>query len=630
MNTELIRMFGVALEGNTVDATTLNHKALVKGYVINPNCCTKDVERFLDEEDMDPNSTFYKDWFDVTSKSRVELFVDQVTHYFLSYGLELDCVPNDRDRSSVPFYEGYKYIQPISSVDLYDKCMEMLGTNVALKQTSVTALVEYVCDYVNENSIDFDIDLIANKEAVGMICSKLGITPNDPFQLLRHIMFVTTKKSTLIKDKDTINRIRLSQTVFDFTTLTDKQIKALASIFYRFKPLFLAFRKDGWSGWNNSDSEFIKNIRTKFAYNRMVINKIRRMAEEYHKPMRVGFWEEILGKHYSLGFIQYALEGNNRTINAPTNFKIVQLIQSINERLLVAGGRGKNLYIIRNGKTWTKETNINVVDSRIFYWEDLKKILEDELVKRLSAKKCVVKFNKDMVLACPSSEKNFVGDIPFGSYFPMKANSFFGVYWKNDWGTRDFDLSFNIMNGNKIGWNGSYYSMDNDIIFSGDIINAPNGASEVVLCQKDCPDGIINLNRYSGEDGSKFRFFFGTGNKNTKNWKRTGYMVDPNHIKVRTDCVSDTCQQSLGMTYNNRVYLMNLGVAGGRVSMRNDDIIEALQRKVDTYVDLKSILLRAGFEDYDKIDLTDLDNEGCEVELDLTDIKRDTLIRLFS
>jgi hypothetical protein len=235
-----------------------------------------------------------------------------------------------------------------------------------------------------------------------------------------------------------------------------------------------------------------------------------------------------------------------------------------------------------------------------------------------------------MVLTCPSSEKNFVGDIPFGSYFPMKANSFFGVYWKNDWGTRDFDLSFIDMNGNKIGWNSSYYSMDNDIIFSGDITNAPNGASEVVLCQKNCPDGIINLNRYSGEDGSKFRFFFGTGNKNTKNWKRTGYMVDPNHIKVRTDCVSDTCQQSLGMTYNNRVYLMNLGVAGGRVSMRNDDIIEALQRKVDTYVDLKSILLRAGFEDYDKIDLTDPDNEGVEVELDLTDIKRDTLITLFS
>ena len=362
----------------------------------------------------------------------------------------------------------------------------------------------------------------------------------------------------------------------------------------------------------------------------MVINKIRRMAEEYHKPMRVGFWEEILGKHYSLDFIQYALEGNNHTIDAPTNFKIVQLIQGINERLLVAGGRGKNLYIIRNGKTWTKETDVNVVDSRIFYWEDLKKMLEDELVKRLSAKKCVVKFNKDMILTCPSSEKNFVGDIPFGSYFPMKANSFFGVYWKNDWGTRDFDLSFNILNGGKIGWNSSYYSMDNDIIFSGDITNAPNGASEVVLCQKDCPDGIINLNRYSGEDGSKFRFFFGTGNKNTKNWKRTGYMVDPNHIKVRTDCISDTMQQSLGMTYNNRVYLMNLGVAGGRVSMRNDDIIEALQRKVDTYVDLKSILLRAGFEDYDKIDLTDPDNEGVEVELDLTDIKRDTLITLFS
>ena len=75
---------------------------------------------------------------------------------------------------------------------------------------------------------------------------------------------------------------------------------------------------------------------------------------------------------------------------------------------------------------------------------------------------------------------------------------------------------------------------------------------------------------------------------------------------------------------------MNLGVAGGRVSRTNTELIDSLQRKVDTYVDLKKILIQAGFEDASKIDWNDPKYDGCEVELDLTDIKRDTLISLFS
>lgn len=625
MNTELIRMFGVALEGNTVDATALNHKALVKGYVINPNCCTEDVERFLEEEDMDPNSTFYKDWSDVTSKSRVELFVDQVIHYFLSYGLELDCVPNDRDRSSVPFYEGYKYIQPISAVDLYDKCIEMLGTNVALKQTSVIALVEYVCDYVNENLIDFDIDCVANKEAVGMICSKLGITPNDPFQLLRHIVYVTTGSSMLIKDKKTIDAIKNSATAFDFTTLNEKQLKNLASIFYRFKDIFLAFRQCGWDCWKYNRPGWVSNAKTVSARNRVVINKIRRMAEKYHKPLVVGFWEEVLGKNYSIEFTTKQLE-----INPPSNFKLIQLIQCINDRIMTAYDKGQRLYIIRNGKSWLKDTDMTCLDSNFFRLEDLKKLFENELVRRLSKKKCIVKFPTDIVLTCPASEKNFVGDIPFGSYFPMNNNSFFGVYWKNSWGTRDFDLSFTDMSGKVIAWNSSYYSSNQDVVYSGDITNAPNGAAEVILCKKDCPNGIININRYCGNEGSKYQFFFGHGDNNTLTYKSVGYMVNPNHIKVKTMCVSDNSQQAIGLTYNNRVYLTNLGVAGGRIASANTEIIDVLQRKVTTYVDLKKILLQAGFEDASKIDWNDPKYEGCEVGLDLTDIKRDTLIRLFS
>lgn len=629
MNTELIRMFGVALEGNDIDATVINMYALKRGYIIHPACSTQVVMDFLREETIDYNATFYNDWKDVTDKSRFDLFVDQCIHYFASYGLEMDCVPNDGDRRTVPMYQGYKYIQPISENDLYDKCMDMLGTNIALKQTSVAALVEYVCEYVKENSVDFDIDLVANKEAVGMICSKLDILPNDPFQLLRHIMYTTTGSSMLIKDKNTINKIKCSYNPFDFTTLSEKQLQSLASIFYRFKPIFLAFRKDIWKDYKGWMSDHTKLIQSKFGYNRVIINKIRRMAEKYHTPLRTGFWEEILGNDCPVEYVNKVLNGNT-FIESPSNFKLIQLIQSINDRILAAGGRGKSLYIIRNGKTWVKESDMKVIDSRIFRLEDLRNLFENELVKRLSKYKCVVKFPKDIELACPTSEKNFVGDLPLGSYFPMTKNSFFGIYWRNEWGTRDFDLSFIDNGGNKIGWNSGFYTKNNDVVFSGDITNAPNGAAEVILCKKDCPNGIININRYNGNDGSKYRLFFGTGDENTYNFTGSGYMVNPNHIKVQTDCISDSSQQAIGLTYNNKAYVMTLGTSGGAVSMNNPDIREALHRKADTFIYVKDLLLKAGFEDYDSIDKSLSDNEDLEIELDLSNINRDTLIELFS
>ena len=46
----------------------------------------------------------------------------------------------------------------------------------------------------------------------------------------------------LIKNKDLIRRIKQTASQFDFNKLTGEETDALASVFYRFKDLFLAFR----------------------------------------------------------------------------------------------------------------------------------------------------------------------------------------------------------------------------------------------------------------------------------------------------------------------------------------------------------------------------------------------------
>ena len=58
-------------------------------------------------------------------------------------------------------------------------------------------------------------------------------------------------------------------------------------------------------------------------------------------------------------------------------------------------------------------------------------------------------------------------------------------------------------------------------------------------------------------------------------------------------------------------------------STMNKEYMKCIERKLDTYVDLKSILLSAGFEEYDS-------TKHNKIDLDLSDRKKDTLITLFS
>ena len=99
---ELIRLFGKELESSSakLDFATVNRKALPKGYFVTPGACTEETVVYLREITLDPNSTFYRDWDDVTSKDRFELLVDQLMHYASTYGTDYNgdtYNPNDRD-----------------------------------------------------------------------------------------------------------------------------------------------------------------------------------------------------------------------------------------------------------------------------------------------------------------------------------------------------------------------------------------------------------------------------------------------------------------------------------------------------------------------------------------------------
>ena len=621
-NGDLVKLFNISIEDsrNEVDYVTLNNSAMQVGYIVHPDACNLATQQFIQSISGNVNSTFYQNWEDVTSKTRFELFIDQLLHYVTTYGTDFACEGNGYVPNATPvgpvyisLFKDYKVIMPCTEEDVYNRCMDMLTSGIAMKQATIETIVDYVVEYVTENDLlttgEFDIDDIANREALTLLCDELGIAPNKKFDLFRYIMYKTTGSTLIIKNKPTINAIIRSNTQFDFNTLSDRQLIGLASIFYRFKPLFLAFKKTCTGGAYYSTPITSRNAH--------VINKIRRMAPKYHTPLAESVMTTMLGKAHDSTVI-------SETAAQMNTFQIVRLMNTIIERLNRTDE--KAMYIVRNGKMFVKDAKS--YDGMITYYATVFNILKNELVSRLSEKATYVKYPKNMVLACPTSEKNFVGDLPFGTYMDLQdSDSFIGIYWKEEWGTHDFDLSVLNIDGIKVGWDSRYYSDNQDVVYSGDMTSARPEATEIMLFKKGATDGSVMVNRYNGRDGSKFRFFGGV----EPNMKlRRNYMVDPNFIKFSADVVSDTVEQTIGLLNDGRFYVMALGSGNSIVSFhkgsKQNERYYASVLKAQSYIKLNYILSDAGFIDVDSVEELPKDAQI----LDLTQMSRDTLINLFS
>ena len=139
MDTRLIDFFKVALvdSNTTLDPKVVNQTAMKRGYIIHPYCCTDDVSIWLDDQDVNYNSTFYKTWKDITSKSRLELAIDQLISYAINYGLGGNFDMNNNDYSLVPDIRQYKIILPVNVEELYNKCLKVLFSGIALKRDTM-------------------------------------------------------------------------------------------------------------------------------------------------------------------------------------------------------------------------------------------------------------------------------------------------------------------------------------------------------------------------------------------------------------------------------------------------------------------------------------------------------------
>ena len=101
-----------------------------------------------------------------------------------------------------------------------------------------------------------------NKETKIMLYDYMNIVPENPTEFLRYIIFKATDNALLIKNETTIEKIKESKNL-DVTGLFRRYkeqhgLERLATIFHRFKPLFLAFKT------NSQLSRYINKTRKLF------------------------------------------------------------------------------------------------------------------------------------------------------------------------------------------------------------------------------------------------------------------------------------------------------------------------------------------------------------------------------
>jgi len=581
-----IKLFGRALKNDgtlspiEMSFEYVNKAALVGGYIIHPDCCNSRVIKWLNTQKFDIDTTFYQTWHDVESKSRLVLFFEQVLHYASTYGTGHTgepYLPERKEFEDVKFDE-YKVIEPITPEEIQEKIQGMFDSGIALKQETI----EDCISLLKEFHLNLNVDTIKNREVMMYVCKDLDLLPSKPEEMVRYLVYLFTGNTLLIKDKATIQAIKAGN--FGVKSLIDRYgIDRLSSVFYRFKPLFLAMKS--------------KNSYT--------INRLRRLAKKNHKPYEFSYFEKLLAGNSDLS----QLEKNLKYLN---NFKKVTLLNTIDARRKQTGIRP---FLIRNGKLFVKEQTVPNKD----YYKLIYGVIFNSLVNSLKKKACKVKLHPVINLMVPTSEKSFIGNIPYGSYIDApKSNIVVGINWKEVDGANDLDLSSIDISGTKTGWNSYYHGQG--FTYSGDMTSANPEATELLYCKENAPDSIFKVNLYCGDKNSKYKLFIG---KTFDHYRPQSRMLEPKDVVFSTELEMTSEEMSCGMLSKNVFVFANLNTGNRRISSGNvhtTNFIKHTKECIGTQLDVLTLLSQAGFE---------IVEDDADIDIDLSTLDKSSLINLF-
>ncbi|HEA46440.1 MAG TPA: hypothetical protein ENH99_01525 [Candidatus Pacearchaeota archaeon] len=529
------------------------------------------------------NNAFHKSWKIIENTPQEALVLQAILHYMTTYGFEaLGMYSNEaiyipNEKLEIPeITDDLKLvvIKGLTAKEIMAAIIE-LGSGIALKEETLKDIMTII----EHNKYDASlIESIKNRELRARLYDFFDLAPQDPLEYLRYLVSKLTEESLLIKNNFLIEKIKECNTTLHQRTLEKELAKApanLAEIFFRYKPIFLAFKT-------------ISKDKTFF-------NQLRKKANKLHKPLPEDYLNNVTSK------IKHGKKVDTLTLREELEkvniFRKIRLAYALKFR---TKDNSSIVYRIRNGRGFATEFGFN----RQKEAEKVLKIVTEAIEGDLNDIKGKTIYIPDNInYALPSTEKQFTGNFPTGSYVSVPKDMVVGIHWENTGKIVDLDLSTVSASG-KTGWD-SYYKTEGDkILFSGDITSAPKpkGASEFFYIKEgETEHKIMMVNYYNFKKGDEVITKIIVAHEEPNNFEKD-YMVDINNIIATANMNITKKQNILGLIVRvnneNRFYFAGVSVGNSITSSyRNEHSTYAREYLVSSLVDtldFKEILEGAG------------------------------------
>lgn len=550
------------------------------------------------------NQTFWKSFERVRDMDPREYVMHQIAHYFSTYGMEMiglkarTYVPvQDLDipNEMLPF-DRMTVIRLENGEEMLDLINHYALVTTAPSQTRIEQfkpLMRYLTIKTDDIK-SFEFQVIKHDMD--------GTVPENPQTFLRYLLYRTIGSTLLIKNRDTRKAIKSSAMYSDEQSLPYElfmkaDVTKLASIFFRYKPIFLAFKK--------------------YPGCAPIINRIRRLADQYHVPM-----SDVSVQNFMNLVLQERTSDVDEIIRYASNRELIKLANFLFNAYLNAK-YDKNIpgvYSIRNGRTFVradapahsgKTELLRNAHDKVYL------ALAQRLKETLRGKTFYI---PDYInYAMPTSEKQFIGNIPWGTILTVPYNEAFttGISWVNQHGERvDIDLHLNSATQH-FGWNGGYTDGEN-IIYTGDQTDAPepNGAAEAYYFKPGDEAFILSANLFSGVADMPYKMFM-TARKPTlyrRNWNDcNNYTFNPAEAiftPIPLKFNGNERDMTIGLFSEGSFYFYGGSVNKGIVPSANySDFIKGLQFKMKNSLRFKDMLIEAGSKVLDQAEYDNLNEE---------------------
>lgn len=530
------------------------------------------------------NSTFHKSFATVRDLPIETLVIQQIVHYITTYGFEQlgiyseDTVYIPNEKLEIPELNTndgttFTVIKEMTEEQLKESLMTLLTSGIALSKQTIEDILT-LSGYIDKDRFAD----IKNKEVLIALYDKYGIVPEQNTDFLKYLVYKLTDNTLLIKDRETEQclkdldkpKYRMAHILLTNYVSTHGYIR-LARIFNRYKSIFISLKRE------STDPQYIKDMNK-------IINRISKLSKKYHLPMKANILDELTSIP-DLRYLDACKDEILEELDKVTVFREVRILNALKFNSLCTKDTTK-VYKIRNGKGWVGKTKV-VMEPTV--QKTLYDLIYKHLLTRLgnSLVDKTVYIPKDINYTVPTSEKQFVGNVPEGSYIeiPRDSDLVIGVHWfdlqdkTNSSLSNRVDLDLHAANrGEQYGWNSSYRSINSHLYYSGDVTSAPepNGATELFYIGKNCgtKSFLLTLNDYTCHTHSEVPFEFVIARADTTDIDKN-YVINPNNIIIKFNMTipEDINQINLGLVKVSdtlKFYLNDFSLGTSIVTSRNE------------------------------------------------------------